>query len=136
MDFKIEWYSPSLGTPIVSLAEYGITFNKAAIAALNNASYIRIGFDRVRKLIVVQGLMESENQSGQDLIPFIERERNGFIRINNRDFVRFILRYCPEIKLDKAKRFLGRVEGEFFVVDLNTPADSDDPDIDEIEKES
>ncbi|MGG0939853.1 hypothetical protein ABHN11_28000 [Brevibacillus centrosporus] len=124
MQFNVEWFSPSIGTPIISLAEYGIVFNKAAITVLNNAHSIRIGFDRDQKLIIVQGL--KEEQSSDDTIAFAERERNGFIRINNKDFVRFILRYCPEIKLDRAKRFLGRVEGEFLVVDLNTPADGSD----------
>lgn len=36
MDFNTEWYSPNLGTPIVSIAEYGIGFNKASIASLES----------------------------------------------------------------------------------------------------
>ncbi|WP_341302383.1 hypothetical protein MHB44_08515 [Lysinibacillus sp. FSL H8-0500] len=121
MEFNIEWYSPNLGTPIVSIAEYGIVFNKASIATLGSPHSIKIGFDREKKYIVVIGVTEEE--STEDTIEFIGKEKNGFIRINNKDFVRFILRYCPEIKLDKAKRFLSRKEGEFLVVDLNSPAD-------------
>lgn len=124
MAFAVEWFSPSLGTPIVSLAEYGITFNRAAITALNNAYAVRIGFDRENKFIIVQSV-EREN-AGPDIIVFGEKERKGFVRINNKDLVRFVLRCCPEIKLDKAVRFLGRVEGDLFVVDLNAPADIQD----------
>lgn len=121
MDFNVEWYSPNLGTPIVSLAEYGIVFNKATIVSLGTPHSIKIGFDREKKYIIVVGVTESE--STEDAFVFKSKEKNGFIRINNKDFIRFVLRYCPEIKLDKAKRFLSRMEDNFLVVDLNSPAD-------------
>ncbi|WP_419954758.1 hypothetical protein ACN6MT_03085 [Neobacillus niacini] len=128
MEFNVEWYQPTLGTPIVSLAEYGVVFNKAAIYALNNSHSIRIGFDRERRCIIVQGV--SITEATDDTILFAEKERNGFIRINNKDFIRFILRYCPEIKLEKAKRFLSRLEGQYLIVDLNAPADGSEEDSD------
>lgn len=121
MEFNVEWFSPNLGTPIVSLAEYGIVFNKASIVAIGSPHSIKLGFDRENKYIVVVGVTESE--ATDESIIFGSKERNGYIRINNKDFVRFVLRYCPEIKLEKAKRFLSRKEGEFLIVDLNSPAD-------------
>lgn len=121
MEFNIEWYSPNLGTPIVSLAEYGVVFNKAAIVSLGSPHSIKLGFDKENKYIIVVGVTEEE--STEDTIVFNSKEKNGFIRINNKDFIRFVLRYCPEIKLDKAKRFLSIKEGDFLVVDLKSPAD-------------
>lgn len=129
MDFNIEWYSPSLGTPIVSLAEYGIVFNKASIVSLGSPHSIKLGFDKENKYIIVVGVKEEESTG--DTFIFSSKEKNGFIRINNKDFIRFVLRYCPEIKLDKAKRFLSIKEGDFLVVDLNSPADINDDVIEE-----
>ncbi|MCI1859852.1 MAG: hypothetical protein LKI80_17165 [Sporolactobacillus sp.] len=121
MDIKVEWYSPNVGTPIVTLAEYGIVFNKAAIISLNSPYAIKLGFDKENKYIVVAGV--SEEEFSEDAIAFMSKEKNGYIRINNKDFIRFVLRYCPEIKLDKARRFLSIKEDDFLVVDLNSPAD-------------
>ncbi|WP_237718784.1 hypothetical protein, partial [Alkalibacillus haloalkaliphilus] len=110
MNFNVEWYSPNLGTPIVSIAEYGIVFNKASIVALGSPYAIKLGFDKEKKCIVVLGVNESEYT--EDAIVFKDKEKSGFIRINNKDFIRFILRYCPELRLDKAKRFLSIKESD------------------------
>jgi len=121
MEFNVEWYSPNIGTPIVSIAEYGIVFNRASIISLGSPYAIKVGFDREKKYIIVVGVSESE--FSDDAFEFVNKEKNGFIRINNKDFIRFVLRYCPNLKLDKAKRLLSRMEGDYLVVDLNSPAE-------------
>jgi hypothetical protein len=40
---KIYWYDPSVGTPIGTIASYGLTFNEAAIDELKNANYMKLG---------------------------------------------------------------------------------------------
>lgn len=57
MGYAVEWFSPSLGTPIVSLAEYGVVFNRAAIAALNSSYAIRVGFDSEKNLLSYKASM-------------------------------------------------------------------------------
>lgn len=121
--YQIEWYSPKLGTPIVSLAEYGLVFNKAAAEALHYPSRIRLGFDKNKLIIAVRPV----DNDDQDSFQFSERERKGFIRINSKDFIRFISRFISDIKLDKAVRFLSRYDeiNELLIVDLRQPIDTD-----------
>lgn len=120
-DFK--WFSPKLGTPIVSVAEYGITFNKAAAEEMGNPERIQLGFNTEMKLIGVKPLKEYDEELEKESFSFAEKERKGFIRINNKDFIRFISRYCPEINFSKAVRCLATMDEEqnVLIVDLSNP---------------
>lgn len=102
----IEWFNPSLGTPTVTIAEYGVGFNKAAIEALGNPKKIKMGFDKEDKVVVVIPTQEDDASA----ITFASKERNGYIRISSKDFARFILRYLPDLKLNKAIRCLARID--------------------------
>lgn len=132
MKYEIEWYNPKLGTPTVSLAEYGLVFNKAATEALRNPGKIRLGFDKKNLLIAVVPT-DKDDPTG---LKFLGKERRGFTRINSKDFIRFIIRYIPDFKIGKAVRFLARFDEEegILIVDLKQPLDMD-KDIPEQENE-
>lgn len=121
MNFNFRWYKPGIGTPIVSIADYGITFNKAATEEMGNPQRIQIGFDEHQKIIGVRPIYIYEDD--KDSLPFAGRERNGFTRVNSKDFIRFIARYCPEIKFDRAVRCLSRWDENagILLIDLNNP---------------
>lgn len=123
---KIDWYSPSVGTPIVTIASYGLTFNKAAINELGDTPFIRLGYVRDRNFIVVQPVPTEE----PDAIAFAERRRNDYIRVNSKDFIKFISRYC-DLQLEKSIRIPAYWDDELglLVVDLNkADADSEEND--------
>jgi len=111
---------------MVSMAEYGLTFNRAAVEALGKPSGVRLGFDKVHKKIVVKPVDEvSEGEEKTSALPFAERERDGYVRISNKDFIRFVVRYCPELNLRKSVRFTAiwdEAEG-LMEVDINRPVD-------------
>lgn len=123
MGYEIEWYNPELGTPIVSVAEYGLVFNKAASEALKNPTKIRLGFDKKNLIIAVAPVNEHDSNGLQ----FSGKERKGFTRINSKDFVRFITRHMADFKLEKAVRFLARIDENegILIVDLKLPIDAD-----------
>jgi len=92
----IEWFNPDLGTPMVSMAEYGLTFNRAAVETLGRPWKVGLGFDKENRRIVVRPI-RSETDDGEMVsrgLPFAERERDGYVRISSKDFVRFVARYC------------------------------------------
>lgn len=129
VEINFKWYKPSVGTPIVSVAEYGITFNRAAAEELGNPERIQIGFDTDLKLIGVRPV-NNTGEKEDDSFPFAGRERNGFTRVNSKDFIRFITRFCPELKLDRAIRCLARWDEQLgvLIVDLNNPVEGQSPD--------
>ncbi|MDI6711020.1 MAG: hypothetical protein QME76_10145 [Bacillota bacterium] len=132
----IEWYVPSLGTPTVALAEYGLNLNLGAYSALGEPPGVRLGLDRTQKYILIQPLMGTENEIKKDGLPV--RVRAGNIRVNGRDFVRFVQRYFPELRpSSRAVRYLAWWSDEdgFLVVDLNQPVESGRQDGDDDENE-
>lgn len=132
---ELEWFDPQIGTPTVSIADYGLTFSRSAVEILSRPTYIALGFDKQNKRIVVKEV--PEDHKGK--IPFIEKERNGYVRINNKDFVRFIMRYLPTISFtSKAIRYLSYYdqEKELLIVDLQRPLDEKESKVeDAIEEE-
>jgi hypothetical protein len=119
-----EWFDPEIGMPMVSIADYGITFSKSAVKILGRPEYVALGFDRENKRIVVKEVDEDYKNK----IPFIDKERNGYVRINNRDFVRFVMKFLPEVNFSsKATRFLTYYdEEEMLVIEMTRPLDADE----------
>lgn len=87
-----EWYNPSTGSPIVSLAKYGLTFSAGAIELLGEAEYIMLGFDAENRIVAVKPCSENEERK----LEFAKRIRNGNVRINSKDFIRFIESKMPD----------------------------------------
>lgn len=116
----IEWFDPKLGTPSVSIAEYGLTFNKAAVDVMSSPSRVLLGFDHEKKLIVVKPLYNPSNEEANKSFSFAERERSGYVRIASKEFIRFIIRYFPGIEINKTIRCLARWDDKekMLLVDL------------------
>lgn len=112
---EISWYDPSVGTPIVTVASYGLTFNEGAINELKNPKYVRLGYVKEENCIVVQPL--ENNETGA--IAFAEKRRDKYIRIQNRDFIRFVTRHF-DMNLEKSVRIpvYWDVNNGFLIVDI------------------
>jgi len=103
---KYKWYSPTTGAPIVSLAEYGITFNIGAIEIMGKPDYVMLGYDEEENLIGVKPCNENE----KNRIEFYKKIRNKYIRLANKDFIRFLKSNInKDIKIEaKAKRYVAK----------------------------
>jgi len=123
MTYNFEWFNPSLGNPIVSIAEYGLGFNKAAIEALGSPEKVRFGFDKKNKIIAVK----SAEDNGDLAFAFAAKEKNRYIRINTKDFVKLIEINIPELNFGKATRYLARYDEEMGVllVDLKQTTEAE-----------
>lgn len=123
---EISWYNPNVGTPIVTVAVYGLTFNEAAINEINNPPFVRIGYVKDKRWIVIQPLQSEE----EDAFSFNSKKRDRYIRVQSRDFIRFVILH-HELNLERAVRIpaLWSSDLGMLVVDLTkaeVDADSDD----------
>jgi len=128
MEYKFIWSTPSAGAPIVSIASYGITFNNAVIEILKRPKKIMIGYDDDKKIIGVKPLYE-EDQFNARSFDFIDRERNGYVRIGNKDFIKYLSNRTG-IDFTKSVRYFGDWDEkeEILIVDLNSPLEGYDVD--------
>lgn len=126
-EFELEWFDPALGAPSISVAEYGLTFNKAAVDIIGDAPRVMLGFSKDRKLIGVKPLWgdltpEEEKKS----FAFAEKKRDNYIRIASKEFVRFISRHLPEVSFEKTIRYLAVWDDSLgmLLADLNRPIET------------
>jgi len=117
---KYEWYSPTTGAPVVSVAEYGITFNNGAIEMMGKPEYVILGYDEENKFIGVKPCDETE----KNRIEFHKKMKNKYIRLANKDFIRFLKSIIREdiIIESKAKRYVAKWDKEekILYIDLNS----------------
>lgn len=120
---NIDWFSPDLGAPLVSIANYGLTFNKAAVVKMKKPEAIKIGIERDKNLIAVKAVSKNDNYA----IKFAERENNGYVRINSKALIR-LLRANFDYEFDKTVRFIGHMDEDngLFLIDLKKPVDISD----------
>jgi hypothetical protein len=122
--FEYEIFDPRKAAIIVSVANYGLTFSQAAVEILGQPSHIILGFDKRNLVIVVKPVDESEARK----IPFIEKKKNGCVRINSKEFVRSLTKYFPDDKrfTSKAIRYLSywRMDIGALVIDLRQPMEA------------
>lgn len=122
--FEYEVFDPRKAVIIVSMANYGLTFSQAAVETLGNPGHIILGFDKRNLVIVVKPVDESEARR----IPFIEKKKNGCVRINSKEFVRMLTKYFPDEKkiTSKAIRYLSywRRDLAALIIDLKQPVEA------------
>lgn len=106
VSFEFEWFNKELGASTVTVAEYGLVFNRAAIEALGRPEMVMLGFDKINLVIGIKPVL-SEQVGHSSGFLFIERERNGLVRINSKDFIRSIRQYWTVGSLNPAKRYNG-----------------------------
>lgn len=85
-----EWYKPKAGILLVSIANYGITFYGDVIDAMRAPAYITLGFDEANKVIGVKAFYKASDLDVEKHIRFAEKKRNSYVRICDRNFIRFI----------------------------------------------
>ena len=85
------------GSPIVTLSSFGIAFNKGAIEALGTPEQVIIGFDPEACAIGVRA-------RGDD--------KNDWIRIGAKDFVKYLAKVSGIDFLTKAKQFIAEYDPE------------------------
>lgn len=125
-----EWFDPQIGTPMVSVAGYGLTFNKAAVELLSRPAKVALGFSKTRKAIAVKPVADEDDDIGTHGIEFNRRERNGYVRISSKDFIRFVARYCPDVDFSRTVRYLAYWDekARAMLVDLEHPVDTNGDD--------
>jgi hypothetical protein len=125
-EYNFNWYSKENGPAIISVAYYGITFNKAAVDLLNNPKYIKLGIDKNNKLIAVKPL----EKNSEDSFIFSEKrnEKYGSVRINNKGFIKLIKSTYSQYDLSETIQFILEKDKELnmFLVDLNSPVNISD----------
>ena len=122
---KYEWYSPTTGAPVVSVAEYGITFNNGAIEMMGKPEYVILGYDEENKFIGVKPCDVNE----ENRVEFYKKMKNKYIRLANKDFIRFLKSIISEdIKIEsKAKKYVAKWDKEekILYIDLNSQISAD-----------
>ena len=117
---KFDWYDPDTGAPIISIASYGINFSSGAIDVLGKPAYIKIGIDSENNILGIKPLQHEED----GVIKFINRERQGNVRITSKDFIRFIKSKLDEdIIKDSAQKYLGKWDknNQILIINLEEP---------------
>lgn len=122
--FEFEYFNPALGAITVSIAEYGLTFSKAAVEVLGRPQYIMLAYDKNKQIVGIIPVDEGETKK----IEFISKMKNGYVRINTKDFVRFLMKHfpdSPQMFSKKAIRYFSYWEDEssVLIVDLKRPLD-------------
>ncbi|MFZ5353972.1 MAG: hypothetical protein ACOZCL_14800 [Bacillota bacterium] len=125
MKFNFQFFGPSSGAPIVSIASYGITFNSSAIEMLKKPKRILIGFDVSKKVLGFIPVEKDEDDPAGRSYAFAERERNGVIRISNKDFLMYVSNKTG-VDFSKSVKYAADwlEEERTMVIELNSPLDS------------
>lgn len=109
-----EWYKPKAGILMVSIANYGITFYNDVIEAMSSPDYITLGFDEANKVIGVKAFNKVTDFNSDKKIKFAEKKRNSYVRICDRNFIRFIASKTED-RIDigtKPKKYLSEWDNE------------------------
>jgi hypothetical protein len=101
----IEWFNPRIKSPLVSITQYGLVFNQAAVVALAKPQYVMLGFDADKNVIVVKPVSEATEADLALAVPFASKERNGSVRLATREFLRFLLSRKPDLASLLGTRF-------------------------------
>ena len=118
MQYEFEWFDRTLGAPTVTIAQYGLIFNTSAIMGLGEPERIMLGFDNEQLIIAVKPISD-QAISESTTFPFRGRIRRGFVRINCKDFVRYIRQYFLQ-PFTKSWRCVARWDATYhaLLVDL------------------
>jgi hypothetical protein len=106
LNFEFEWFNKELGANTVTVAEYGLLFNRAATETLGRPEMVLLGFDKNNLVIGIKPITQDHPEASSGFV-YIERERSGQVRINSKDFIRSIKQYWSVASLNPAKRYTG-----------------------------
>ena len=117
-EYSFDYHFVKAGAPIVTISATGIAFNPVVRSMLGHPQFIAIGFDANRMAIGIRPAGETEDA---DVYPFEIREKNGWIRIGCREFVKHLSETTGMDFLNKAVQFSAHKTGRDLevVVDIN-----------------
>ena len=87
MGYSFNWSIVSAGAPYVTISMLGIAFNSVSIEKLGKPEKVMIGFD---ENALVLGIRPYHDESGIKGYEFANREKNGWVRIGCRDFIKYL----------------------------------------------
>lgn len=133
--YEIQWFNPNAGVAYISLASYGVTFNKVASDEMGNPKRVQIGLDAKKRILFVKPVHEFDAALEKVSFPYAEREqKNGQTRVSSKELISYIELKCPELDLDHTTRFAAEWDETqgLLLVDLKKPilrqtADESDP---------
>jgi hypothetical protein len=112
VNFSFDWQYVSHGTPYVTLAELGISFNTPSIDLLEKPKKIDVGFDKANLVIGFKAHDESSFSKGYDFAPRIKSE---WVRIGCKDFIRELTK-LTNISFKPAKKFVAQKDEQSNIV--------------------
>ena len=117
-DYSFDYHFIKAGAPIVTLNSTGIAFNPVVRSMLGHPEYIAIGFDAGRKAI---GARPAQEREDADVYPFEGREKNGWVRIGCREFIKHLSEITEMDFSNKAIQFSAHRTGNDLevVIEIN-----------------
>ena len=101
-DFNFNFEFVGSGAPIVTLSGLGIAFNPLSRSLLSYPDFINIGFDE-NKLAI--GVKSHDVNSQIKSYEFEKKEKNGWVRIGCKDFVKYLSKISEIDFISKAQQF-------------------------------
>ena len=102
-EFNFDFSFIRSGPPVVTLSATGIAFNAGARSLLGFPAQVDIGYDKRAKAI---GVCAHVDGSYAEPYEFESREKDGWIRINAKEFSRYLEQQTGMKFREKAKQFL------------------------------
>ena len=102
-NFNFDFSFVRSGTPVVTLSATGIAFNTGARSLLGYPPQVDIGYDVQEKAIGICPHMDGSTARPYD---FESREKDGWVRINAKEFSRYLEQQTGIKFREKAKQFL------------------------------
>lgn len=113
------WFTPLKFWLKVSIADYGITFPLETIKAMGSPEYVKFGLDPERKKMLVAVC----DSTVEGRLEFISKNKRNYIRIANREFIKFIRNQLNDVNVidKKSKLFKAewKDEDKALEIDLN-----------------
>ena len=97
------------GAPIVTFNSLGLAFNPVCRAMLGYPEKVNIGFDEKNMVI---GIKAHDPATKIKTFEFESRERNGWIRIGAKDYVKYLSVISKIDFITKAKQFIATFDEE------------------------
>ena len=108
-NFQFDYSFIRSGTPVVTLSATGIAFNAGARNLLGHPDKIDIGYDVQAKAIGIRPHADGDDALSFD---FESREKDGWVRINAKEFSRYLEQQTGIKFREKAKQFLPEFDEE------------------------
>jgi len=108
-NFSFDFEFIKSGLPVVTVSSIGIAFNPGSRRLLGFPDLVDIGYDPKARAI---GVRAHTSDSKADPYVFEERMKDGWIRINAKEFSRYLEQQTGINFRDKAKQFLPEYDEE------------------------